>query len=234
MKNECIEIMLHPKCAKFLKEKDCPIDELYNLGDEDAQAFKELFRDNKISKAHQECSKQMDMLYEFIVDIMTKRIVIETPNVKVDQIIDKLVLIDIPQGVDYFDWTEEFEQVEGEEPKEPIEHKRNTDEKAVILIKVPQIEEEEEVKLEVTDGDGQEKTEIIRRFVDEDQKESAISLQGRDVAGIKSADARQFYVMNLFAAKSFREDFLAFVMKTYPEFFDDNNDYDEILSGSHD
>ena len=177
----------------------------------------------------------MDMLYEFIVDIMTKRIVIETPNVKVDQIIDKLVLIDIPQGVDYFDWTEEFEQVEGEEPKEPIEHKRNTDEKAVILIKVPQIEEEEEVKLEVTDGDGQEKTEIIRRLVDEDQKESAISLQGRDVAGInKTVDARQFYVMNLFAAKSFREDFLAFVMKTYPEFFDDNNDYDEILSGSHD
>ena len=40
--------------------------------------------------------------------------------------------------------------------------------------------------------------------------------------------------MNLFAAKSFREDFLAFIMKTYPEFFDDNNDYDEILSGSHD
>jgi len=31
----------------------------------------------------------------------------------------------------------------------------------------------------------------------------------------------------------FREDFLNFIMKTYPEFFDDNNDYDDILAGAH-
>ena len=111
----------------------------------------------------------MDALYGFIVDIMTKRIVIESPNVKVDQIIDKLVLIDIPQGVNYFDWTEQ----PAEEGGEPIEHKRNTDEKAVIIMKVPQDEEEEEIKLEVTDGEEQ-KTEIIRKLVDVDQKESAI------------------------------------------------------------
>ena len=39
--------------------------------------------------------------------------------------------------------------------------------------------------------------------------------------------------MNMYAAKCYREDFLNFVMKTYPEFFDDNNDYDDILAGSH-
>lgn len=106
MKNECIEIMLHPECSKFLKEKECPIDELYNLSDDDAMKFKDLFRENKISQAHKGCTKQMDTLYEFIVDIMSKRIVIESPSVKVDQIIEKLVLIDIPPGVNYFDWTE--------------------------------------------------------------------------------------------------------------------------------
>ena len=36
MKNECIEIMLHPECAKFLREKDCPLDEINSLSDEDA------------------------------------------------------------------------------------------------------------------------------------------------------------------------------------------------------
>ena len=53
------------------------------------------------------------------------------------------------------------------------------------------------------------------------------------MSGIKVVDARQFYNMNLYAAKMFREDFLAFIMKQYPEFFDDNNDYDDILVGSH-
>ena len=38
-------------------------------------------------------------------------------------------------------------------------------------MKVPQVEEEEEINLEVTDGDGNAKTEIIKRMVDEDQKE---------------------------------------------------------------
>lgn len=184
MKNECIEFMLHPDCSKFLKEKDCPLDELFNLSDDDALKFKDLFMENKISIAHKGCTKKLDELFGFVIDIMTKRIVIESPNVKVDQIVDKLVLIEIPQGVNYFDWTEKPEE------GEPIEHKKNTDEKAVIIVKVPQVEEEEEIKLEVTDGDGEPKTEIIRRLVDEDQKEQAIVIQGRDVPGIKQVDAR--------------------------------------------
>lgn len=32
----------------------------------------------------------------------------------------------------------------------------------------------------------------------------------------------------------YREDFLNFVAKQYPEFFEDNNDFDDILNGSHD
>ena len=125
--------MLHPDAAKFLKEKECPLDELFNLNDEDVMKFKDLFTENKVSAAHKGCTKQMDALYGFIVDIMTKRVVIESPSVKVDQIIDKLVLIDIPQGINYFDRTEQ----PAEEGAEPIEHKRNTDEKAVVILKVP-------------------------------------------------------------------------------------------------
>lgn len=83
--------------------------------------------------------------------------------------------------------------------------------------------------------DGEPKTEIIKKLVDEDQRESAITIQGRDVNGIKAVEnARQFFNMNLYAGKAYREDFLSFIQKTYPEFFDDNHDFDEILAGSHD
>ena len=73
---------------------------------------------------------------------------------------------------------------------EKVERKKNTDEMGVIVIKVPQVEEEEEVKLEVTDMDGEEKTEIVKKLVDEDQGGSAIVIQGRDVSGVKIVDAR--------------------------------------------
>ena len=84
MKNECIEIMLHPVCAKFLKEKDCSPEELYNLNDDDAMKFKDLFVENKVSIAHKTCTKQMDTIYQFVIDIMTKRVPVESPNVKLD------------------------------------------------------------------------------------------------------------------------------------------------------
>jgi len=36
--------------------------------------------------------------------------------------------------------------------------------------------------------DGEPKTEVIKKFVDEDQRESAIIIQGRDVNGIKAVE----------------------------------------------
>ena len=93
---------------------------------------------------------------------------------------------------------------------------------------MPQVEEEEEIE-----GEEGEKTEVIKKMVDEDQKDSAITIQGRDVAGIKIIDAKHFYTINTYAGKMYREDFLNFINKQYPEFFDDNNDFDEILNGSH-
>ena len=120
----------------------------------------------------------MDTLYEYLIDILTKRVPVEAPGVKLDNIVSKIVLIDIPEGVYTEDYTETIKKPPaeegGEEIEEQVERKKNTDEKAVILIKVPQIEEEEEINLEVTDAEGAAKTEVIKRMVDEDQKESAI------------------------------------------------------------
>lgn len=139
----------------------------------------------------------MDSLFEFMADIISKRVPMEAPNVKVDAIMGKIALIDIPEGIYTEDFTETIKKPPaeegGEEIVETFERKKNTDEMAVLVLKVPQVEEEEEIKLEVTDGDGEPKTEIIKRLVDEDQGGSAISLQGRDVSGVKIVDAKQFY-----------------------------------------
>ena len=59
------------------------------------------------------------------------------------------MLIDIPEGIYTCDYTETIKKPPaeegGEEIEEKIDHKQNTDEKAVILLKVPQYEEEEEI-----------------------------------------------------------------------------------------
>lgn len=193
MKVEVIEILLPPMCSKFLKEKEVPAEELQNLNDDDAVKFKELFTQNKVSIAHKGCTKQMDTLFEFVIDILTKRVSVEAPNVKIDQIHGKITLVDIPEGVCTEDYTETIKKPPaeegGEEIEEKVEHKKNTDEKAVIVLKVPQVEEEEEIQLEVADGE-EPKTEIIKKIVDEDQAGSAVVLQGRDVSGIKVVEAK--------------------------------------------
>ena len=49
------------------------------------------------------------------------------------------------------------EQEDGSTKEEKVEHKKNINEQALILITVPQVEEEEEIKVEVT-GSKEEKT----------------------------------------------------------------------------
>lgn len=82
---------------------------------------------------------------------------------------------------------------EGQEPQMQeveVKHEKNTDEKAVIILKVPQVEEEEEITIEVNEESGDKKTQIVKKLVDEDQKEHAIAIIGRDVAGVRIVEAK--------------------------------------------
>ena len=161
-----------------------PVDELQNLTDDDAVTFREQFCANKVSLAHKKAAASMNTIYEIFFDILSKRQGLEYPNVKVDQVQGKIALVDIPEGIYPEDYTEvkkiPAEEEGGEEKEETVEHKKNTEEMAVIVLKVPQVEEEEEIKLEGMDGE-EEKTEIIKKIVDENQEGSAITIQGRDV-----------------------------------------------------
>ena len=48
-------------------------------------------------------------------------------------------------------------------------------------------------------------------------------IQVRDVTGMKDAPS-SYYAINEYAGKLIREDFLDFINKQYPEFFEDNDE----------
>lgn len=60
MKNECIEVIISPATAKFLKDKEITVEEVEKLSDDDYMKFKELFIKQMTSEAHKKCSKQME------------------------------------------------------------------------------------------------------------------------------------------------------------------------------
>jgi len=155
MKNECIEIQLHPACAKFLDQKECKYDNLTTLTDEQLVEFKALFQQHR-ALSHQGTSKQMDFLLDCCVDILAKKVPTEGVNIKIDQIHNKIKLVPLPKDTFEADWTEEREtQVEGGEPKkETIVHKKNLDFFATMFIRVAQHEEEFEVPVSITKKDG--------------------------------------------------------------------------------
>lgn len=61
--------------------------------------FKELFLKNRVSPYHRNLGKSMDMLLDYIVDILSRRVPIEGVGVKVDQIINKIKLVPVPEDV---------------------------------------------------------------------------------------------------------------------------------------
>ena len=84
MKCEALEILLHPKCQKFLDDLDCPYHDLSRLSDDDIIKFKDLFIMNRVSKTHRDIGKSMETLYDYFIDILSKRVPIENVNIKVE------------------------------------------------------------------------------------------------------------------------------------------------------
>ena len=152
MKTECIEVMVHPKISAFMDTTEANLEDLSSLTDDQVTKFKELFKENRVSTAHKNAGKSMDMLYDFLVDILAKRVPVENVAVKVDQINGKVKLIEMPEGLYHEDTVEIItkENEDGTKTEEKVEHKQNTEEAAVIVLRVPQIEKEEEIQIQVS------------------------------------------------------------------------------------
>lgn len=125
MKTECVEIMVHPKISAFIEQKESNLEDLSGLSDEDLQEFKKIFLANRVSKAHRGAGKAMDILYDFFIDILAKRVPIENVSVKVEQIIGKVKLIEMPEGLYHEDYTETVtkENEDGTKVEEKVERK---------------------------------------------------------------------------------------------------------------
>ena len=65
-------------------------------------------------------------------------------------------------------------------------------------------------------------------MVDEDQKERALAVQVREISINK--EKTNFFVINEYAGKATREAILEYINRLYPEFFEDNDDFDQILN----
>jgi hypothetical protein len=75
------------------------MDDLSSLSDDDLLRFKELFNTNRMSEFHLGTGKMMDTLYDYIIDILAKRVPVEGVNVKVEQILPRIKLVTVPENV---------------------------------------------------------------------------------------------------------------------------------------
>lgn len=86
----------------------------------------------------------MDTLYDYLIDILAKRVPVEGVNVKVEQIINKIKLISVPEEVILVDRVEKVKVTgdDGVDVEQEVQKKKNTNEAGLIIISVPQVEEE--------------------------------------------------------------------------------------------
>lgn len=244
MKTDSIDILLHPKCKKFLDESKVEYDDLKELTDDDVIKFRALFIENKVSRHHRGTEKMMDTLYDHIIDIVSNRFPVENNNTKFEQVKNKIRLLPIPDEVVDEDYSDKVavEQEDGTVKEELKQFKKNTNEHGLILINVPQIEQTDEIPIEVTgskdtgedkskSGDGSvKKTKTVRKMVDEDQGHKALAVTARDIQNMPD---KNFFVINKYAGTAYREHFLEYITQEYQWFFDENNDHDEILDAAN-
>lgn len=93
-----------------MEENECPLDDLSKLEEDKLTQFKELFLKNRVSTHHRNLGKSMDMLLDYVVDILSRRVPIEGVGVKVDQIINKIRLVPVPEDIVIEDKTVKVEK----------------------------------------------------------------------------------------------------------------------------
>lgn len=75
-----------------------------------------------------------------------------------------------------------------------------------------------------------DQTKTVIRMIDENQNFKAVSLQCREIPNVANLTV---FSVNQYGARAYREAFLEFLNNTYPEFFDENDDLDEIKQAAN-
>lgn len=202
-----LQIQISQEAVAFLDNADVSIEDISKLSDEELINFKDMVMANKVSKLHRESGEHMDILYDMLLDILARRVLVDNPHIKIDQVVPKIKLVSVPKNA------------------------QESQEKGLILMTIPKVEEEQEVRLEDLDDDlepddnSQEgtKTKRVKKLVEMDQKDRAIAVHAR------VNPALTFFLINEYGGRLVREDFIEFINKHHPEFFDDNEDFDLMV-----
>merc|ERR1719272_1985879 len=152
MKNECIELLLHPLVFNYLESCNVNEEDLSKFDDDQLLKFKELFMANKV-KGYKNCGKTMDSLLDIMIDIAAKRVPSDNTQVKPEQIRDKVRFVPYPDGVveeTYFDEVPRSGEDGGEPVLEKVKYEGNVNFTALMYLKVPQREQEEEIPIELS------------------------------------------------------------------------------------
>jgi hypothetical protein len=94
-----IEILVDSSVVELLAGLRVSLDDVSKLSDDDLLVFKELMIKKKVSKFHRGCGEVMDSIFDILIDIISKRVLIEIPSIKLDLVVSKIKLIAIPQGI---------------------------------------------------------------------------------------------------------------------------------------
>lgn len=187
------------------------------------------------TKSFRKKGETMDLLLDFIIDVLAKRPISDKAGVKVEQIHNKVALVPIPEGILDEDFEEEksIPNEDGSTPrKEKQMRKANTKHNSIIYIQIPQTEEPVEVPIDVTNKDGNQEQEVqmVMKMVDEDQQGKALAVNGTHIPNLKD---QIIYNFNQYAMKTYRENFLETIKDKYPEYFEDNLDFEDILEAAN-
>ena len=188
MRNESVDILVHPRVDQWCRDNDVDLENLANIDDDKLLTFRELVKDNR-TRNLRGLGKTMDSIFDNLIDIAARRVPQDGANVKIDHIAHKIRFIFLPDGIieDTYEETVTSTNEEGELVETVNKIKSNIAYKAILHLKVQQREEDEEVPdLEATEEakDGEQKTKIVTRMVDEDQGGRALSIVTRGAPGL--------------------------------------------------
>ena len=77
---------MHPVAQKFLDDNECSYDDLSTLTEEQYAEFKKMFLGQKPESHRNLNEKWIDLLYNFLLDVLAKKQVNEKSPIKVEQI----------------------------------------------------------------------------------------------------------------------------------------------------
>ena len=137
MQNETMEIIIHPKCQKFLASLDVSHEDLTTLNAEELAQFRKMVKENK-QKSHRICSETMDIIYDFVMDILARKPLSGTSPIKIETVVSKVKLSTYPEEIIEEDWEEivEEENDEGEVITIKVQHTANAAHSCLLYIKV--------------------------------------------------------------------------------------------------